>query len=473
MCAGRASRALYDLYTSPLYTSPPLTGQHAKRHASCKPRRPLPAPVPYKIRRPSPVVYAQDNARCPPFSSLAARHAHRYRRPAQASTSSSTNPLRIFPCRTASPLLVSRLPRATHCLHTARFPGLCGVSPHHITLRRDPPPCIRISRERCGMMHHIRVLHNLGNPLLAHARSLCPRRLLARGGAIPPRSSSPLGAITIGHLVSVSNFQFSLLGYAGRSRQRPACVRDAASHGPCTGILKIGLSPCSHQRRTQIEIHGPHRLPPAAPPPSRCPASRPPPARLPPRLPPRPACCPPPAARRPPPAARRPPPAAPPARCLFCSTALQPRLPVALRHPLPRLPAAPAQGDSVAGQLAESQMFSRDATNTHHKPPCITAVARPITRRHARHPALAATLPRCCKIPASCARPLPAHRMRAPAGRASPLFAITSLKQHGQRPSRSHADLHSQPSRPPPQLFKCLGRAAVPNRLVPPAPPIR
>ena len=63
--------------------------------------------------------------------------------------------------------------------------GLCGVSPHRITLGRDLPPCIRISPERCGMMYHIRVLHNLGNPLLAHARSLC-RRLLARGGALPP-----------------------------------------------------------------------------------------------------------------------------------------------------------------------------------------------------------------------------------------------------------------------------------------------
>ncbi|KAJ7190870.1 hypothetical protein GGX14DRAFT_579464 [Mycena pura] len=177
----------------------------------------------------------------------------------------------------------------------------------------------------------------------------------------------------------------------GRSRQRPACVRDAASHGPYTGILKIGLSPCSHRRRTQIEIHGPHRLPPAAPPrPPPAPPSAPPPAPPPARR----ACC-------PPPAARRPPPAAPPARCLFYSAALQPRLPVALLHPLPHLPttytlpslpAAPSQGD--------------------------------------------------------CVRPLPAHRMHAPAGRASPLFAITSLNSmdsgHQEVMPISTPDLHAR-----------------------------
>ena len=80
-------------------------------------------------------------------------------------------------------------------------------------------------------------------------------------------------------------------------------------------------------------------------------------------------------------------------------------------------------------------MFSGDATNTHHKPPCITAVARPITRRRARHPALAATYT------------LP-HRMRAPAGCASPLFAVTSLNSmdsgHQEVMPISTPDLHAR-----------------------------
>ncbi|KAJ7217057.1 hypothetical protein GGX14DRAFT_561573 [Mycena pura] len=138
-----------------------------------------------------------------------------------------------------------------------------------------------------------------------------------------------------------------------------------------------------------------HRVPRAASPPARCPA----PAASRPAF--RPASRP---ASRPPrllPAARRPPPAAPPARCLFYSAALQPHLPVALLHPLPHLPttyalpslpAAPSQGD--------------------------------------------------------CVRPLPAHRMHAPAGRASPLFAVTSLNSmdsgHQDVMPISTPDLHAR-----------------------------
>ncbi|KAJ7191255.1 hypothetical protein GGX14DRAFT_600968 [Mycena pura] len=167
MCAGgRASRALYVLYTSP----PPL--RPARRHASCKPRRPLPAPVPYKSRRPSPVVYAQDNdrrppcaihgviaSRCSPPAMRAGIGAQRTRPRPAAPTHCAFPPAALHPpcpfpaCRalpTACTLLAFPTAHQPHA-HAARCALHSQALPAHDSLRsfgpnpttRRPPPATR------------------------------------------------------------------------------------------------------------------------------------------------------------------------------------------------------------------------------------------------------------------------------------------------------------------------------------------
>ncbi|KAJ7210700.1 hypothetical protein GGX14DRAFT_565310 [Mycena pura] len=189
MCAGRASRALYILYTSP----PPVNTRRDTLRASRDGRCPHPYPTRAAARRLLSTHKTMLVARRVPSTESSLLVA---RRPPRAvSAPSARVHVQQHQPTAHFLLLVSRLPRATHCLHTARFPHRTPAARARCPLPAAGSGCLRAASRhmlpstRCTL--HAPPAHDSPrsfgpNPTTRRPPPATRHPLCARASYVPP-----------------------------------------------------------------------------------------------------------------------------------------------------------------------------------------------------------------------------------------------------------------------------------------------